>query len=374
MIGDRCSYNYGMNNDETYTPCTKCGRPMAYCKGQCCGKPKGCQCKEYGPAVCGAIRQCEPKCPYTAVIPSIVVEHADSLKDLCDTFVHVSDINTTFYIDDKHRTIITWAGPVEYDNYDLATNSLGLRSQFLIDFANERGAYYDKTGNYKTFDFGQINDATLTVKQGGTTLGTFSANASEDVEINIPENSNEPVRLRMEWTTSDGYWGDVAKVDRNMRGTVLDYYFVGGVLQGVCNVATYDETNDVYFVNEETLEELDLEDVYAMLESGTQIILDNVPIGSYVQYNANGVSISSHAPAGTDNVALSGLSKSVEHIEDVTTTTSAYSGMVLSVAAESVAAVPLGIMIGKEEKTEGGETTSEIFCWVQGVSWQQVSA
>ena len=143
-----------MNNDETYTPCTQCGRSMAYCKGQCCGKPKGCQCREYGPSVCGAIRQCEPKCPFTATIPSVVVEHADSLKDLCNTFVHVSDINTTFYIDDKHRPIITWAGPVEYDNYDLALNSLDLRSQFLIDFANNRGAYYNKTGNYQTFSFG----------------------------------------------------------------------------------------------------------------------------------------------------------------------------------------------------------------------------
>lgn len=143
-----------MNNDETYTPCTQCGRPMAYCKGQCCGKPKGCQCREYGPSVCGAIRQRQPECPHAAVIPSVVVEHADSLKDLCDTFVHVSDINTTFYIDDKHRPIITWAGPVEYDNYDLAANSLDLRSQFLIDFANNRGAYYNKTGNYKIFNFG----------------------------------------------------------------------------------------------------------------------------------------------------------------------------------------------------------------------------
>lgn len=143
-----------MNNDETYTPCTQCGRPMAYCKGQCCGKPKGCQCREYGPSVCGAIRQRQPECPHAAVIPSVVVEHADSLKDLCDTFVHVSDINTTFYIDDKHRPIITWAGPVEYDNYDLAANSLDLRSQFLIDFANNRGAYYNKTGNYQIFNFG----------------------------------------------------------------------------------------------------------------------------------------------------------------------------------------------------------------------------
>ena len=32
-----------------------------------------------------------------------------------------------------------------------------------------------------------INDATLTIKQGNTTLGTFSANASENVEINVSD-------------------------------------------------------------------------------------------------------------------------------------------------------------------------------------------
>lgn len=181
-----------MNNDETYTPCTQCGRPMAYCKGQCCGKPKGCQCREYGPSVCGAIRQCEPKCPFTATIPSVVVEHADSLKDLCNTFVHVSDINTTFYIDDKHRPIITWAGPVEYDNYDLALNSLDLRSQFLIDFANSRGAYYNKTGNYQIFNFGNGGGETARYEitasdlQSVDTFGSrnwSSNNADTDLDI-----------------------------------------------------------------------------------------------------------------------------------------------------------------------------------------------
>ena len=181
-----------MNNDETYTPCTQCGRPMAYCKGQCCGKPKGCQCREYGPSVCGAIRQCEPKCPFTATIPSVVVEHADSLKDLCNTFVHVSDINTTFYIDDKHRPIITWAGPVEYDNYDLALNSLDLRSQFLIDFANNRGAYYNKTGNYQIFNFGngggetaryEITASDLQSVDTFATRNWSSNNADTDLDI-----------------------------------------------------------------------------------------------------------------------------------------------------------------------------------------------
>lgn len=145
-------------NNETYTPCTKCGRPMAYCKGQCCGKPKGCECQEYGPMKAGCIREIKPSCPYQAVIPSITVENKSNLKDLADCLVHVSDINTTFYIDDKHRIIVTWAGPVEYDDYDLDANTLGLRSQFLIDHKNNYAAYYTKTGEYQKFNFSEAGE------------------------------------------------------------------------------------------------------------------------------------------------------------------------------------------------------------------------
>lgn len=153
-----------MNNDETYTPCTSCGRPMAYCKGQCCGKTKGCQCQEYGPKVCGAIRPGEPKCPYQAVIPSLTVESVSNLKDLADCFAHVSGINTTFYIDDKHRITTIWAGPVEAnlpediqtaEEFEEFVRSFNLRSQFLyvrfFDQDNNKhlydAFYFDKTGS-----------------------------------------------------------------------------------------------------------------------------------------------------------------------------------------------------------------------------------
>lgn len=61
----------------------------------------------------------------------------------------MSDINTTFYIDDKHRITTTWAGPVEVDDYDYANNPLGLRSQMLYDFQNNRAVYYNKSGAYR---------------------------------------------------------------------------------------------------------------------------------------------------------------------------------------------------------------------------------
>lgn len=137
-------------NEDSYTPCTKCGRPMRYCKGNCCGKPKcGCQCKEYGCKHNACIRQVEPSCPYTAVIPSITVESVSNLKDLADCFVHVSSTNTTFYIDDKHRITTIWAGPVDIDGYNYAENPLNLRGQTVYDFANNRAIYYNSRGQYR---------------------------------------------------------------------------------------------------------------------------------------------------------------------------------------------------------------------------------
>lgn len=228
-------------NDDTYTPCTKCGRPMAYCKGKCGCKRCGCDCKEYGPAVCGAIRPRQPECPYTAVIPSLTVDHVDSLRDLCDTFVHVSDINTTFYIDDKHRTIITWAGPVEYDNYDLATNTLGLRSQFLIDFANDRGAYYNKTGNYKTFSFGGGGGGNAPIS---LTLDSYSSDVQD-------------------WVQASKMGADLFKHEDS---SYADYEYVTGFV-----------VPSPVFSNDATGETLSLEDVYEILESEDEVLINGIP-------------------------------------------------------------------------------------------------
>lgn len=107
---------------------------------------------EYSNMVPGCLRRVEPKCPYAAVIPSVVVDDKKNLKKLAACFVHVTNINTTFYIDDKHRMMITWAGPVEVDNYDFSNNPLGLRSQIVYDFANGTAAYYNANGEYRFID------------------------------------------------------------------------------------------------------------------------------------------------------------------------------------------------------------------------------
>lgn len=106
--------------------------------------------KEYGDKVPGCIRAVEPECPYVAVIPSVTVSDKSGLKQLADCFVHVANINTTYYIDDKKRITKIWAGPVEADDYDIEANELGLRSQWVYDFANNIGAYYNAVGQYRT--------------------------------------------------------------------------------------------------------------------------------------------------------------------------------------------------------------------------------
>lgn len=114
-----------------------------------------CECNkrfnEYGPCVPAGIRNVKPSCKDKAVIPSITVENASGMRGLADCFVHVLSNNTTYYIDDKGRTTITWAGPVEVNDYDYEANPLNLRSQFAMDFTNNVGVYYNATGLFRIF-------------------------------------------------------------------------------------------------------------------------------------------------------------------------------------------------------------------------------
>lgn len=232
-------------NDDTYTPCTKCGRPMAYCKGQCCGKAKGCDCQEYGPMVPGCIREVKPGCPYKAVIPTLTVEDKSNLKDLADCFVHVSNINTTFYIDDKHRMIVTWAGPVEYDNYDLDANTLGLRSQFLIDHANDYAAYYNKTGEYQKFNF----------SEGGSEALSFTMQYDEGTQaLVLPGWSHgEPTEM-----------------------------LLSGLYKRDC-IYYGNDAYPVTFLNDSTGETITPEALYALLLDGADVTLNHVPLGTFWQ-------------------------------------------------------------------------------------------
>lgn len=118
-----------MMNENYNTPNSGCcGRPMHYDTTPKC-KYNDCCMNEYAYRQKACIRNKQPDCEAQAVIPSITVETVDGLTNLANCFVHVTGINTTFYIDDKHRPMIIWAGPVEIDAYNIEANELGLRSQ-----------------------------------------------------------------------------------------------------------------------------------------------------------------------------------------------------------------------------------------------------
>lgn len=118
-----------MMNENYNTPNSGCcGRPMHYDTTPKC-KYNDCCMNEYAYRQKACIRNKQPDCEAQAVIPSITLETVDGLTNLANCFVHVTGINTTFYIDDKHRPMIIWAGPVEIDAYNIEANELGLRSQ-----------------------------------------------------------------------------------------------------------------------------------------------------------------------------------------------------------------------------------------------------
>ena len=107
---------------------------------------------EYCGCKLGRIKEIEPTCDSTAVIPSITVESVEGITNLANCLVHVNDINTTFYVDDKHRVMITWAGPVDIPGYDMKNNPNGYRDQIVTDIEKGIAVIYDKHG--KGFTFG----------------------------------------------------------------------------------------------------------------------------------------------------------------------------------------------------------------------------
>lgn len=154
--------NNSNNCGDCGTTCSECGRPWAICKqdGGCgCNKCKDIKFCEYGRMANGCIREKQPGCPMQAVIPSVTVESIEGIKNLADCLVHVSDINTTFYIDDKHRPIITWAGPIDISGYDMEGNPNNYRDQIVTDVANQEAVIYDKSG--RGYVFGLVENIDL---------------------------------------------------------------------------------------------------------------------------------------------------------------------------------------------------------------------
>lgn len=134
-----------------------------------------CCFQEYKHSMQACIRNKQPDCTAKAVIPSITVDTTEGLTNLANCFVHVTSINTTFYIDDKHRPMIIWAGDVEVElpasvvtdaQWQEFLHSFNLKSQFLYvkthNNDNNRDViisfYFDKTG--KIYGAGEFEEIT----------------------------------------------------------------------------------------------------------------------------------------------------------------------------------------------------------------------
>lgn len=127
--------------------CHACGRPFPYAEEPKCNWTCGPVSECCGCSI-GKIKKDVDPCKSCCVIPAITTATTDGLINLANCLVHVSNINTTFYVDEKHRPMITWAGPVEIADYDITANELNLRSQTLYTTINEVFAevYFDKRG------------------------------------------------------------------------------------------------------------------------------------------------------------------------------------------------------------------------------------
>lgn len=101
------------------------------------------------PIVPGEFRVMDPTCPFIAQIATKIVDDISVVKQLANCLVHVSNINTTIYVDAQHRYLMVYAGPVFVDNYNYVSNPLNLRSQTCYDFQNNRAIIYNKVGGYK---------------------------------------------------------------------------------------------------------------------------------------------------------------------------------------------------------------------------------
>lgn len=172
--------------------------------------------------------------------------------------------NAYFYSSDGIPT------PISYTDYTRLTNKPSINGVMLV-------------GNKSLADLGiNINDATLTIKQGDTTLGTFSANASEDVEINIPGSSGAPLSFTMRYDAGTQAnvlpgWYDDGPSELVMDDGANNKLYKRGFS---CDFYEEPYSAQVSFINDATEEQITPQALYALLLGGADIVLNHVPLGS----------------------------------------------------------------------------------------------
>lgn len=150
-----------MMNENYNTPNSGCcGRPFPTAPENKC-KYNDCCMNEYAYKQKACIRNKQPDCETQAVIPSITVETVDGITNLANCLVHVTSTNTTYYVDDKHRIMITWAGPVNIPGYDMEGNPNHYKNQIVTDTEAKTAVIYDNHGVGYVFgiEYGTLQEA-----------------------------------------------------------------------------------------------------------------------------------------------------------------------------------------------------------------------
>lgn len=157
-----------------------CGRPMHYDATPKCNYNSCCM-NEYAYKQKACIRNKQPDCEAQAVIPSITVETVDGITNLANCLVHVTSTNTTYYVDDKHRIMITWAGPVDIPGYDMENNPEHYKNQIVMDSDAEVAVIYNDHGRGFVFGItsGSVQEAISEKVEEMVEDGTFSEIVAE---------------------------------------------------------------------------------------------------------------------------------------------------------------------------------------------------
>lgn len=98
------------------------------------------------------------------------------------------------------------------------------------------------TKNYATMsDLPTVNDATLTITQNGTSVGTFTANASSNTTIALTDTTytaGNHIDITNDVITAEGYiWGDTLTSATTPTGTVTSGMIADGTIQAT-DIAT----------------------------------------------------------------------------------------------------------------------------------------
>lgn len=244
---------------------------MHYATGSKCNYCDACM-GEYCGCKLGRIKETEPTCDSKAVIPSVTVETVDGITNLANCLVHVVKNNTTYYVDDKHRIMITWAGPVNIPGYDMEGNPNKYKDQIVTDTENETAVIYDNHGK-------------------GYLFGITSENLQEAVNNKLDEMIED---------------GTFAEVVGDYLIKKLDYYLID-------NTTSESDIQDILDI--ERAKVIEFEDgTYSFtntlrLNSNTKLILNNAVINSgdrHLFYNFKDTDTSVTGYNGAHNIEIIG--------------------------------------------------------------------